>query len=257
LKRVTGADEPRLIDAVWPGMVEQDKFDAVQALLARNRCANRSGVTAVRHAHVLSRGLLFCGRCRSRVAGRSGTGHGETTYFYCGCINKGCGLRVVAAEIDGAILERIAHLAVTPDVVTAICADANRRRMSRLPELQKQLRASQRSLANIRAQAARLLGRDDPANASATRGFMDEQLSELARQRDEVERSIVATESSLHGLEGGGLEPDAARAGLANFQRDYEQLSPFEKQDLIPQVLHRIRRGLREVRTGPKKRFTL
>jgi site-specific DNA recombinase len=245
-KKVVG-DERHLIGAVWPGIVEQDKFDAVQALLAGNCRANRSEAKTVRHAHVLSRGLLFCGRCRSRMAGRSGTGRGATTYFYYACINKECGLRVVASEIEGAVLDRIAELAVSPEIVSMICADANRRRMSRLPALQKQLRASQRSLANIRAQAARLLGRDDPANAAATRSFVDEQLSELAQQRDDVERSIVATECSLHGLEGGGLEPDAARAGLANFQRVYEQLRPFEKQDLIRLVLHRAEVGDRQV----------
>jgi hypothetical protein len=65
-----------------------------------------------------------------------------------------------------------------------------------------------------------------PARVAArpgTRSLVDEQLSELAR---------------LHGLEGGRLDPDAARATLANFQRVYEQLRPFEKQDLIRLVLH-------------------
>ncbi len=246
-KLVNGPDGARLAEAVWPAIIEQQKFDEVQALLARNGRANRSGAKTVRHAHVLSKGLLFCGRCQSRMAGRSGTGRQGATYFYYACLNKECGLRVVASEIEGAILDRIALLANSPEIVGALCAEASRRRERHVPALQKQLRVQQRALANVRAHAARLLGRDDPSDASAARSFVDDQLSDLARQRDEREGAILETESALRDLQAAPVDANAARAGLINFHRVYEQLRPFEKQELLRLVLHRAEVGDREI----------
>ena len=192
-------------------------------------------------------GHLFCGRCASRMAGRSGTGRLGATYFYYACLNKDCGLRVVASEIEGAVLDRVALLANSPEIVNALCTESNRRRERRLPALQKQLRAQQRSLANVRTQAARLLGRDDPSDASAARSFVDNQLSALARQRDELESAILETEAALRDLQAAAVDADTARTGLANFRRVYECLRPFEKQELIRLVLHRAEVGDHEI----------
>ena len=47
------------------------------------------------------------------------------------------------------------------------------------------------------------------------------------------------TESALGDLQATGMDADAVRAGLLNFHRVYEQLRPFEKQELVRLVLHR------------------
>ena len=47
------------------------------------------------------------------------------------------------------------------------------------------------------------------------------------------------TESALRDLQATGMDPNAVRAGLLNFHRVYEQLRPFEKQELVRLVLHR------------------
>ncbi len=237
-KLLTGASGA-LVDAVWPAIVDQQKFDEVQALLARNGRTNRNGAAPVRHAHILSRGLLYCGRCQSRMTGRSGTGKQGTAYFYYGCLNKECGARIVAGEIEGAVLDRIALLAISPEMVAALCAEANRRRQRQAPALKKRLRAEQRALADVKAEAARLLGIADRSEAAGARSFVDDQLGDLARRRDELEAATLDTEAALRDLETPAVGPDVARAGLANFRRVYEHLRPFEKQELIRLVLHR------------------
>lgn len=91
---------------------------------------------------------------------------------------------------------------------------------------------------------AALLGRDDN---SASRSFVDEQMAALAEQRDALESAIFETESALRDLQTGGINANQARAGLANFRRVYEQLRPFEKQDLFRLVLHRAVVGDHEI----------
>ena len=76
----------RTTDKSWsrrygPGSFDHEKFERVQQLLALNARSNHSGAKTIRHAHILGRGLLRCGRCQSKMQGRSGTGHGGAVIF--------------------------------------------------------------------------------------------------------------------------------------------------------------------------------
>jgi len=57
-----------LVEAVWPAIVDEEKFRQIQSMMAANGRTNHNGCRPVRHAHVLS-GLLECGRCGSANAG--------------------------------------------------------------------------------------------------------------------------------------------------------------------------------------------
>jgi len=110
-KSVVIDGEDRLVAAVWPAIVDNEKFQQVQELMTANGRANRSGTKPVRHVHALSVGLLVCGRRDSPMESRSGTGRGGVTYFYYACPGEDCGLRVVAFEVEGAVIDRLRFLA--------------------------------------------------------------------------------------------------------------------------------------------------
>ena len=101
----------QLVEAVWPAIVDESKFDEVQRLLSNNHRTRHNSSAPVRHAYVLSANLLHCGRCQGPMEGRSGTGRHGVSYFYYVCRDKDCGLRVSAAELEGAVLDRLAYLA--------------------------------------------------------------------------------------------------------------------------------------------------
>jgi hypothetical protein len=125
--------EYELVDAVWPGIVQREKFEQVQNMLAVNGCTRHNGARPLRHVYVLSPGLLYCGRCGGTMEGRSGTGHLGVSYFYYACRKKDCGLRVNAAEIEGAVLERLALLARDDRLLAEITAAANQRLQEQAP----------------------------------------------------------------------------------------------------------------------------
>lgn len=75
MKAINGSGRTRLVPAMWPAIVDRDKFDAVQRLLATNAKTRHNGAAPVRHTYVLSAGLLHCGLCSGTMEGRSGTGH--------------------------------------------------------------------------------------------------------------------------------------------------------------------------------------
>ncbi len=110
-----------------PAIVEREKFEAVQRLMAENGQTNRNAAETIKHAYVLSRGVLRCGRCGSEMEGRSGTGRLGTRYYYYVCKNKECGLRVAAEEIEAAVLERIQHLAGDGVLIKRLTEETNSR----------------------------------------------------------------------------------------------------------------------------------
>ena len=108
-------------------IVDVEKFEQVQQLMAANGRTNHNGSRPVRHAYVLGRGLLQCGRCDSAMEGRSGTGRLGVTYFHYVCRNPDCRLRVAAEEIEGAAVKRIQELATADGILERLVEETNQR----------------------------------------------------------------------------------------------------------------------------------
>jgi hypothetical protein len=190
---------------VWLGIVDADKFQRVQGLLALNGRSNRSQVRTVQHAHALSGGLLVCGRCGEVMPGRSGTGRFGKTYFYYACTRRGCGLRVVAGEAEGAVPDVVRVLANDHETVTSLTGETNRLLQRKLPVLEKQLRGQQRALKRVVAESAVLLGREPWDDG---RLFLNQRLRDLAGQREAIEAAIIETEQALTMTRAAGITSD-------------------------------------------------
>src|SRR3990172_6096324 len=65
---------------------------------------------------------------------RSGTGHLGTRYYYYVCRKPDCGLRVVAEEVEGAILGRVRELAASDGLLERLVDETNRRVSRQKPE---------------------------------------------------------------------------------------------------------------------------
>ena len=91
-------EERLLVEAVWPGIVSEEKFRAVQGFMAENGQTHRSGASSVQHVHILI-GLMHCKPCGYKMDGESATGRLGGKYFYYRCSKRECGMRVNAHEV--------------------------------------------------------------------------------------------------------------------------------------------------------------
>jgi len=226
----------KLVDAVWPAIIGAEKFEAAQRLMKENGQTNRNAAEPVRHAYVLSRGILRCGRCGTVMDGRSGTGRLKKKYFYYVCTNKECSLRVTANEVEGAVLERIKTLASNPDILTRLTDETNARLLRQKPELEKRKLLLTKNLGEVKSQAAKLLD-DLHLDDDAAKVFLREKLSELAHRRSELEMGINEAESSLSSVQDKSISVDIIQQMLGRMSEIYTQLKPFEKRELINLVL--------------------
>lgn len=236
----------RIVAAVWPGIVDRDTFDRVQDLMKRNGRTNRNVAKQVRHVHILSHGLLKCGRCDGEMQGRSGTGRSGTTYFYYACTNPECRLRVVSSEVEAAVIERIGVLASAPELVDRLTIKANATLLGEQPEIERRIRTLRRSLKAAEGDATSLAKALVKASSEGT-AALNEQLVTSGQRRREIEDAIVEAEGRLAQLRSGQATTTSIRTGLANFGRVFAHLQPFEQRELVRLVLKQAQIGDREL----------
>ncbi len=238
-KKGKAGSEPQVVPAVWPAIVESTKFDEVQRLFAANGRTRHNGAQPVRHAYVLSAGLLHCGRCGEPMEGRSGTGRLGVTYFYYVCRAKDCGLRVSADEIEGAVLDRLGVLASDEVLLEKLTSETNARLQRQAPALAKQRKGLQKSLMDLKAEADKVLLDWSALDGQNGRAFLTEKLNELAQRRADLERGLVEVEESLACVTQDVVSAATVASGLKQFRQVYACLKPFEQKELIHLVLRR------------------
>ncbi len=245
--KVRARREYKLVDAVWPAIVEADKFEQVQRLLEANAQSKHNGSAPTRHTYVLSGQLLHCGRCRTAMEGRSGTGRLGVKYFYYVCRNRTCNMRVAAAEVEGAVLGRIRALASDDGLLTDIVAETNRRIMRQVPSLDARRRSLAKQLADVQGAADRVLAEWSAMDADAGRAFLKEKLTELSHRREELEHALAEADLALAQARGEAVQAGAVRAALENIDALYGALKPFERKELMRLVLRRAEVNERQI----------
>ncbi len=237
----------QVVPAVWPAIVDREKFDAVQRLLLNNGYTRHNGAKETRHVHVLSGGLLVCGRCGSEMQGRAGTGKGGKVYFYYVCKDKECGLRVVANDVEAIVVEQIGRLAQEEGLLRPIVEQTNLRLAQELPALQQQRRALERQLAEVKASAGKLLDDWQASELVPARVFLGERLAELAQRRQDLETGIAQIAQRTAAATEHALDTDQVRTALSNIHAVYAELQPYERRELVRLVVHRIELGAQEM----------
>ena len=251
-REVQGPDGPYLVDAVWPAVVEPDLFARVQALMAANARTHHSAVRPVRHTYALNGGLVRCGRCGGTLEGRSGTGRGGVRYFYYVC-RSGCGMRVSADQIEGAVLDRLRALAADPATVETLTAETNRRLTRDLPKVKKQRAALVKQLTNVAAEADRLLSKW--GDVSTGREFVEERLGELSARRDDLRSGLAELDRRIVEIETTTAMAGTICDALQKVDEVYDCLKPHERKELFRLLLRRVevdeRQIVLEIYAGP------
>ena len=243
---VPEAEQSRVIDAVWPAIVDEATFEHVQTLMTQNGRAHSNSAKPVRHVHVL-RDLIHCGCCRGPMVGRSGTGQHGKTYFYYVCADKACGFRVSAPELEGAVLDRFAKLAQDATLVADLVQASNRRLKRQRPALLKRKRVLERSLAGIKAHKQRVIDKWANSPLADVESTVADRLRELERRQEDLHRGLAGVEADLAAMARRTVTATNVTAALGHFHDLYACLRPYEQRDLMRLLVSRVEVRDREV----------
>jgi len=233
------AERYRVVKAVWPAIVDEEKFHQVQRLLAANDRSNGNRARAVRHNYILNSGLLWCGKCGAEMEGICGTGSKGIKYYYYRCKNRECRFKVPAGEIEGLILGRLKELALREDILAELVTATNEQLHQEMPQLLQQKALLQRELTEVKNTADGLMSRWATIAGSEGDAFLKEKLDSLAKRRRELEEGIASLEVAVGEIERDAVSRDTVKAALEKMDGVFASLQPHQQKELVRLVLHK------------------
>jgi site-specific DNA recombinase len=234
-----GNEGYRVVDAVWEPIVDEAKFQAVQALMRKNGKSKHNVARPVKHSYMLNNGLLECGKCGSQMEGTCGTGKKGVRYYYYICKNPDCRFKVPAGEIEGLVLERIGQLAADKETMAGIVAATNERLRTQLPRLRAEKELLERDLEKVKAAASGLINEWASLATPDSTATLKEKLDDLGKRRGQIEASLEALDLAMGDVERERIDQDIVMQALADFTEVFAELPPYRQKDLIRLVLHK------------------
>jgi site-specific DNA recombinase len=239
-------EERRLVDAVWPAIVSEAKFQAVQRLMADNGQTHRCGASSVQHVYALS-SLVYCKRCGSKMDGESATRRIGKKYFYYRCNNPECGMRVAAHEVEEAVVERLQLLAEDPDLLDRFTAQTNQKLQQSRPELERQGAGLEKELKELKAMADKLVKELVSLEGQPSQDPLRDKLNELGQRHSDLEHGLAKVHQELDNLDREAVDTALVRAALGRVKELFRALKPYEQRELMKLVLQRAQVNEREI----------
>lgn len=218
-------EERRLVDAVWEPIVSEEKFQAVQRLMADNSQTHRSGASSVQHVYSLSK-MIYCKRCDGKMDGEGATGRTKKKYHYYRCSKSECGMRVAAHEVEEAIVERLQLLAEDPALLDKLTAETNRKYQQSRPKLERQQAGLEKALKEIKNMADKLLTELVSMEQQAGQGLVKDKLNELGQRQQDLERGVSEIQQELANLDREAVDAESVRVALGQVKELFGALEP-------------------------------
>ncbi|PKB79912.1 MAG: hypothetical protein BZY88_11035 [SAR202 cluster bacterium Io17-Chloro-G9] len=216
-------EEPRLVDAVWPAIVNEEKFQAVQRLMADKGQTHGSGASSIQHVYSLSR-LVHCKRCGGKMDGESATGRLGSKYF---CYRCGeCLMRVAAHEVEDAIMDRLQLLAEDPELLDRLTAETNRKLQLDRPRMEREIAGLEKDLKEVKAMADILLDELISMDQQAGRSLVKNKLNDLGQQQMDLDHGLEEVQQELDRLDRETVDSELVQAALGQVKELFGALKP-------------------------------
>ena len=243
----------KLVDAVWPPIVDAEKFHRVQELLRLNHQHGRNGVKDTRHFYLLNGGRLKCLNCGSPMEGRSARGRRNIQYFYYACRNKGCRFKMTERAVEDSAQDVVLRALEQRGFLNRVVEKTNALLQQQLPKLQAQQREMQAQLASVNAQAHKLLERCTMLGDGEL--FAREELERLARQRRQIEDALQVLGMMVAETEARAFNREAIQSLLGSFEEVFQKdVKPYQRKVLLKWALERIELSPKQLKVGLKVR---
>jgi len=228
-----------LIDGQHEAIVDQETWDATQALLA-GKATNPRGWRPPTRSGAVLKSLLYCA-CGASMNFHSSQRHGKRYgYYVCArALKQGAracpGSRAPAGALEAFVVERVRQVGRDPRVLEATLAADRADREARRPEFAAEVRRFSHERGRLEAERRNVVAAIS-AGASSLGGQLaelDERLAGADQRAGEARRELVA-------LDRGIVDPEALRRALEDLEPAWGELVPKERARLLALLIERI-----------------
>ena len=247
------AQEKRYITckAVWPSIVDKEKFNKVQVLLRNNLKHKNNGAKPTRHYYLFNGGVLVCHKCGSRMEGRNGHGKLGKIYYYYYCVNEECKFKVPQFELELTVQKIVKAVASTPLMIDKISDKLNEKLRGQLPDLKHERRIIADEIKELEAEAKRIM--DSLMDVQKGKVFVEQRLSELDTRRQKQVNNLETINIEIASGSRQSLEKSDIKRMLDSFDEIFStHVKPYQKRILLRWILYNIKMGEDKVKVGIK-----
>lgn len=243
--RLPAAEQYRLVDAVWPALVDDVSFERAGKLLAENYARNGNIIAEKHHDYVLT-GLIHCGTCGTALEGASQRPNpgADARYFYyrhhAGTKQPGCRISIRAEMVEAAVVDRLKKLARNGPLLDAIVEAANRRLATTAPEVERDLKAARHRAVQLDAQHANLTAHLLAAPAGVPLDSFWTTAKELAATAAGARGEVARLERALGDLACARMNADDYRRALRQFAAVWGKLDAYEQTEVLGLLVARV-----------------
>ena len=231
------AVEDELHEGQHEAIVDQETWDAVQALLAEHRPDRRRPTPGASKTNTLLGGLLRCGVCGASMSPHGTQRHGRkyVSYVCQTAIRQGAkacpGSRAPSHEIDEFVVSQLRAIGQDPRLQAETIGVAAAVLKERRAELRAQERQAKADIARLEAESTRLSG--GGPDVAQRRAQIDE-AHQAATQR------LTAAQGEAHALAGAVLRKADLRDALDAFVPIWDELIPAERRRVVHLLLEQV-----------------
>lgn len=234
-----GIEEYKVVKAVWPAILKEEKFEAVQKLLGLNNATKHNNMAKPQHVFLLGGGHMRCDRCGAEMGPASGTGRKGKQYFYYLC--GSCGLRLNAPEIESFIRWRTKQLLRDSSKLKALITAANDKLRAEVPGLGEQEKALKRELEELKDQVAHVLHPDAKSVVGDAQQLLQERLNAILERRGKLEHALAEVQRTAEAVEAGMIKESDVKRALHDFDATFDAAPPFLQKKLAQALIGQVR----------------
>ncbi|RKY16588.1 MAG: hypothetical protein DRQ55_17695, partial [Planctomycetota bacterium] len=234
------AADGELHDGQHEAIVDQETWDAAQALLAAHRPDRRRPTPGARKTSTLLQGLLRCGVCGAAMSPHSTGRHGRkyTSYTCQTMIRQGAkacpGSRAPSHEVDAYVVSQLRAIGQDPRLQAETIGVAAAVLKERRQKLREQERQATADLTRLDVERARLSGHEghDPEVGHA--------LAALDEAHEGATQRLIEAQGEAQALAGAVLRKADLRDALDAFVPVWDELIPAERRRVVHLLLEQV-----------------
>jgi len=241
---LTPEHQYRLVDAVWPAIIDQANFDQIQERLKINKRFQKRH----KHTYRLS-GLIECSLCGRDLAGASANGAKGKYYYYQHSRNfstKGkhkerCPLeRIPAVRLEEAIVDRIVELAKDRKLLEQLLEDAKKSSVEITKDLGSMIASKTQELGRLERMIDNLVTSLAELPRGVKPGTILSKVEKLEKEKTNVEKSLDGLKKEKNRKGGGVIDMEQAFNLFKIFNRDFPSRPAHEQRDILRDVIKKV-----------------
>jgi len=233
-----------VVQGTWESIVSEEKFDAVQGLIARNERIRGNAVAHTNRHEYLFGGLVRCVHCNVFLESGAGTGRNRVYFYYRHPTRTrlpGCPCRDwPAGELENLLCNRLLTLFDDSELLEMVCDEFSQFAIEKKRDIDARIASLTNQIDLVSREAAGLVQKIHLLCDEDVREFISPRLEEMRQRREELVRQKQVLEAELFEITRKIITPDEIRQSFTRMRPDFWYMDDVRQKLFIGEIVQKV-----------------